>query len=157
MIKQWKSAPVNGKWMPKAAIALLVMIGIPAIWIGPSEFKYAFPSRSRCGKVISTYAAAIEAAAQSLSPEARDGLPPSEFAKKCGTCSASQREGIRGNWMVSMDLPGRCGQSVEVVLSVMTCGGASSIEGSMPSSPESNICTTCTDLRMLPEPQCQNP
>jgi hypothetical protein len=102
--------------MHKAAIALLVLFGIPAIWIGFYEFKHAYPTKSLCGQVISTYASAIEAAGQSLSREARGGLSPADFAKKCGTCSAGLNESIRGTWMVNMTLPGRCGQSVDVCL-----------------------------------------
>ena len=140
--------------MRKAAIALLVLFGVPAFWIGFYEFNHAYPTKLLCRQVISTYEAAIEAAAQVITPEARDGLSSADFAKKCGTCSARLNESIRGTWMVSMTLPGRCGQSIEVGLSVMTCGGASWIEGTVPSSLEDDLCTTCTDLRVPREPGC---
>ena len=141
--------------MRKAAIALLVLFGIPAILIGFDEFKHTYPTELLCGQVISTYAAAIEAAAQSLRPEARYGLTPSVFAKNCGGCSADLNESMKGDWMVSMNLPaGQCGRSKEVLIGVRTCGGASWIMGSMPSSPEGDLCTTCTDLRVPPEPGC---
>jgi hypothetical protein len=119
------------------AIALHVLLGALAIWSMAYGYYRADPTTETCGQVISTPAAAIEAVAQSIAPETRSGLSPSDFAKACGLCSAAPNKSIGDDWMVSMTLPtGRCGQFKEVVFGVKVCGGASSILGSMPSEPD---------------------
>lgn len=151
--------------MRKVIIALLILLLIPggalAIYVGLHEFNAIFPTTLLCGRVISRSDNAIEMAAKSINKELLEGLSPAEYANKCDNCSASLHKDLHNNWMVSMTFPDRCGGSVEVVVGVMVCGGNSWILGAMPSRafpgfPESDGCTTCTDLRMPREPGCQS-
>jgi hypothetical protein len=136
-----------GVAMRIVAVVIIVLIGIPTLLIVMDEFKNAHPTKLLCGRVISRPEEAIEMVAV-IKPELLAGVSPASFAKKCGNCSASLREDLDNNWMVSMTFQGRCGGFVEGLWRVRVCGGGAGVLGSMPSSPEGDLCPTCTDRRV---------
>lgn len=121
----------------KIIIILLILISIPALFVGFYEFNAAYPTKLLCGRVISRPEEAIEMAAKSIVGWDKDllrGLTPAEYVKDSAFSSARLEKSLNDNWSVSIRLPTRCRDSVEAAFGVLVCGGGSWIIGSAPSS-----------------------
>jgi hypothetical protein len=119
---------------------MIAFVGALAIWYGAKRFNATFPTDLMCEKVVSTPDEAIRLAAKMITawPADKENLlgqsSVADYIANFGNCcSATKSKSVGNNWMVTIILPTRCGDSIENGFQVNACGGRSWDLGSTPS------------------------